>query len=460
MSNDTRLPAGFAILTVTSISAFLVPFMGAAMNIALPDIAAAFGFNAITLTWVSTAYLLASAMLLLPLGRLADLYGRRRFFMLGIAVFTVCSVLAAAAWSGPWLIAARALQGIGGSMAFPAATAILTDAFPREMRGRALGWNVTSVYLGLSLGPVLGGLLVHAWGWRSILWLMVPLGGAVFALAYLRLPRDTPPAGGRIDVVGSALFSAALGLLIFGFSRADRGAGQASVALALAGFWAFGAWELRTRDPMLDLRVFAANRMFLFSNLAALINYAATAAVGFLLSLYLQQVKGLTPAAAGLVLLVQPAIMTALSAYTGALSDRIAPRHLASAGMAMTAAGLLPMAWMDAATPLAWIVADLALLGLGFAFFSSPNTNAVMSAVERRHLGIASATLGTMRLTGQVLSLGLATLVLSLTMGAVPIEPATYPLLLESIRFTAGLFTALCAVGVGVSLYRGPKPIS
>jgi len=169
-------------------------------------------------------------------------------------------------------------------------------------------------------------------------------------------------------------------------------------------------------------------------------------------------VKGLRPAAAGLVLLVQPAIMTLLSSFTGALSDRVAPRFLASAGMAATAAGLLPMAWIDAATPLTWIVADLVLLGLGFAFFSSPNTSAVMGSVEKRHLGVASATLATMRLTGQVLSMGLAALVLSLVMGAVKIEPATLPLLLQSIRLIAGIFAGLCVVGVFVSLARDRSP--
>jgi MFS family permease len=305
---------------------------------------------------------------------------------------------------------------------------------------------------------VLGGLLVNAWGWRSILWVNVPLGVAILALAVAYLPQDTPHSETRVDVVGSVLFSLALGLLVYGFSRAATGLGQALIGLALLGFVAFGRWELTTQHPMLDVRVFASNRLFLCSNLAALINYASTSAVGFLLSLYLQNVKGLTPAAAGVVLLVQPAIMALLSSFTGALSDRVAPRFLASAGMAATAAGLLPMAWIGAATPLAWIVADLVLLGLGFAFFSSPNTSAVMGSVEKQHLGVASATLSTMRQTGQVLSMGLAALVLSFVMGTVKIEPATLPLLLQSIRLIAAIFAGLCVAGVFVSLSRDAPP--
>ncbi|HTZ19572.1 MAG TPA: MFS transporter [Opitutaceae bacterium] len=458
MTGGTRPHPVFAILAVTSVSAFVVPFMASAMNIALPSIAAEFAFGAVALTWVTMAYLLASAMLLLPFGRLADIFGRRRCFLIGTAAFTLFSGLAALASSGGWLITGRVLQGIGGAMAFPTAIAILTEAFPREQRGKALGINVTSTYLGLSLGPVLGGLLVHAWGWRSILWVNVPLGLVIFALAVRHLPADTPHSESRVDGVGSVLFSLALGLLVYGFSRATTGLGQTLIGLALLGFVVFGGWELRARHPMLDVRVFASNRLFLCSNLAALINYAATSAVGFLLSLHLQNVKGLTPAAAGVVLLVQPAIMTLLSAFAGALSDRVAPRFLASAGMAATAAGLLPMAWIAAATPLAWIVADLVLLGLGFAFFSSPNTNAVMGSVEKRHLGVASATLATMRLTGQVLSMGLAALVLSIVMGAAKIEPATFPLLLQSIRLIAVIFAVLCVVGVFVSLSRDAPP--
>jgi EmrB/QacA subfamily drug resistance transporter len=404
------------------------------------------------------AYLLASAMLLLPFGRMADIFGRRRCFLIGTAAFTVFSGIAALATTPGWLIAGRVLQGIGGAMAFPTSVAILTEAFPREQRGKALGINVTSVYLGLSLGPVLGGLLVNAWGWRSILWVNVPLGVAILALAVAYLPQDTPHSETRVDVVGSVLFSLALGLLVYGFSRAATGLGQALIGLALLGFVAFGRWELTTQHPMLDVRVFASNRLFLCSNLAALINYASTSAVGFLLSLYLQNVKGLTPAAAGVVLLVQPAIMALLSSFTGALSDRVAPRFLASAGMAATAAGLLPMAWIGAATPLAWIVADLVLLGLGFAFFSSPNTSAVMGSVEKQHLGVASATLSTMRQTGQVLSMGLAALVLSFVMGTVKIEPATLPLLLQSIRLIAAIFAGLCVAGVFVSLSRDAPP--
>jgi EmrB/QacA subfamily drug resistance transporter len=446
--------AGYAVLTVTAVSAFVTPFMSAAVNIALPSIAREFSFDAVGLAWVNMAYTLALAMLFLPFGRVADIFGRRRFFLIGTAVFTISSALTALAVSGDWLVAGRVLQGVGGAMAFPTATAILTEAFPREERGRVLGWNVTSVYLGLSLGPPLGGFLVHLWGWRSILWLNVPLGFVILALAIARLPHDTRRLRSRVDIVGSLFFSAALGVLVYGFSKAATATGLGLVGGAVAGLGMFGLWELRATDPMLDLRTFFSHRVFLFSNLAALINYSSTAAVGFLMSLYLQNVRGMSPSAAGGILLVQPVIMTALSAYAGALSDRVAPRYVASAGMATTAAGLLGLVWISPSTPLLWIAADLAVLGLGFAFFSSPNTNAIMGSVERKHLGVASATLSTMRTTGQVLSMSLVAMVLSLVMGGMKLEPVAYPLLLRSIRLSAAIFAVSCVVGVYVSLVR------
>jgi len=177
--------------------------------------------------------------------------------------------------------------------------------------------------------------------------------------------------------------------------------------------------------------------------------------VVFLLSLYLQYIRGFPPAAAGGILLVQPLIMAGLSSYTGALSDRVAPRLLASTGMGVTVAGLALLGFLGADTPLPWVVGTLVLLGIGFGLFSSPNTNAVMGSVERHHLGVASASIGTMRSTGQVLSMGFAALVLHLVMGDVPIEPSNYPLLMSSLRLIAGIFALLCLAGVFVSMARG-----
>jgi EmrB/QacA subfamily drug resistance transporter len=447
--------AAIAILIVTTLSAFVTPFMGAAINIALPAIGAELRLSAVTLTWVNTSYMLTTATLLLPFGRMADLYGRRRFFIFGTWMFTLFSILGALAPSGAWLLAARVFQGAGGAMVFANSAAILTSVFPSHQRGRVLGVNVTGVYLGLTLGPVLGGLLIHAFGWRSILWLNLPLGILIAFLAYRYLPHDARRTPQRMDMPGALLFIVALGSLIIGLSRAAGSGGRVLVLVSVALFVLWVLWERRARDPMLDLRLFMGNRVFLFSNLAALINYSSTFAVVFLLSLYLQYIKGMTASAAGGVLLIQPLVMALLAGAAGAMSDRIAPRILASTGMAVTAVGLVFLARLDVSTPNAHVMAVLAILGIGAGLFSSPNTNAIMGSVEARHLGVATAAMGTMRMSGQVLSMGFAALVLSLVMGPHPVTPENHASLLFSQRLLAALFAVLCLSGVFISLARG-----
>jgi len=214
-------------------------------------------------------------------------------------------------------------------------------------------------------------------------------------------------------------------------------------------------WEIRVGSPVLNMNLFRNNTVFAFSNLAALINYSATSAVGFLLSLYLQYVKALSPQNAGLVLVSQPVMMAIFSPLAGRLSDRIEPRIVASVGMALTTIGLLPFVFLNEGTPLGFIVASLVLLGFGFALFSSPNTNAVMSSVEHRFYGVASATLGTMRLTGQMLSMGIAMLILAIYVGKVQITAEYYALFLTSLKTAIGVFAVLCFVGIFASLARG-----
>jgi MFS family permease len=218
---------------------------------------------------------------------------------------------------------------------------------------------------------------------------------------------------------------------------------------------AFALWEARTASPLLDVSLFRKNRVFALSNLAALIHYSATFAVGFLLSLYLQYIKGFTPDGAGTVLVAQPAVMALLSPFAGRLSDVIEPRVVASLGMGMTAAGLLMLTFLVPDTSLGLILAALLLLGLGFALFSSPNTNAVMGAVEKRYYGVASGILGTMRLVGQMLSMGLVMLIFALYLGKAHIRPANYHLFLAGVRTAFAVFGVLCALGVFASLARG-----
>jgi len=430
--------------------------MVSSINIALPAMGREFNMSAVLMSWVPTSYILAAAMFLVPFGRLADIIGRKRIFSYGMWIFTVSSLLLAFSPSPAVLIALRTVQGFGSAMIFGTGMAILTSVFPANERGRVLGINVAAVYLGLSFGPVFGGFLTQQLGWRSIFLVNVPIGMLVIYFVSTKLKLEWAEAKGeKFDLVGSFIYSLSLVALMYGLSQLPAEIGMLLILLGLICTAAFVVWETRATSPLLNMDLFLHNIAFAFSNLAALINYSATFAVTFLMSLYLQYIKGFTPQHAGFILIAQPVVMAIFSPFAGRLSDKIEPRVVASIGMAFTAAGLFLFTFIDNDTSLGSIIAGLVLLGFGFALFSSPNTNAVMSSIEKRYYGVGSATLGTMRLTGQMMSMGIAMLIFALHIGSARITPENYPVFMTSVRTAFLIFAALCFAGIFASLARG-----
>jgi MFS family permease len=445
-----------AVLLVTSIAAFVTPFMAASVNIALPSIGTEYTIDAITLSWIATSFILSAAVFLIPFGRIADIRGRKKIFLYGGAIFGAASVLGALAWSPEILIAARAIQGIGGAMLFGTVAAIISSVYPLGERGRAMGTNIAITYLGLSLGPFLGGLMTQYLGWRSLFWLNTFLCAVLLIFTVWKLKSEWAEARGeKFDLAGSVIYGAGLVAVMFGFSELPAWYGFLALAVGLAVLIVFVKWESSTASPVLNISLFRNNQVFAFSNVAAFINYSATFAVGFLLSLYLQYIKGLNPVDAGIVMVAMPVVQAVFSPLTGRLSDRIEPRLLASSGMALTALGLLLLVFIGADTAIWYIIFCLVLLGAGFALFSSPNINAVMSSVDKKSLGVASATLATMRLTGQMFSLGIAMLLISLFMGHAQVTPEVYPQYILSLQTALAVFTALCIGGIFASMARG-----
>ena len=443
-------------LLVAVLSSFLTPFMVSSVNVALPALGREFGMTAVTLSWVPTSYLLAAAMFLVPFGRIADIHGRKKVFAWGISLYTAAAAVAAFAPSVPVLLSLRVLQGFGSAMIFGTGIAIVTSVYPPAERGRVLGITVSAVYVGLSLGPVLGGFLTQQFGWRSIFLANVPAGLAALYFLARHLPGEWAEAKGeRFDLGGAVIYAISLVAVMYGLTLLPAATGVLLILFGLLWIGVFILWELRAASPLLDMRLFTTNLTFSMSNVAALINYSATFAVTFLLSLYLQYIKGFTPQHAGMVLIAQPVVMAAFSPLAGRLSDRIEPRVVASLGMGFTAAALALFSLLDARTPLWFIIAVLLLLGFGFALFSSPNTNAVMSSIDRRSYGVGSAMLGTMRLTGQMLSMGLVMAIFALHIGRTRIAPEQYPLFLESARTAFLLSAVLCSAGIFASLTRG-----
>jgi len=444
-------------LLVAATASFLTPFMGSAINLAIPSIGREFNSTTFLLSWVATSYILASAAFLVPFGRLADIVGRKKIFITGVVSFCVSSLLCGLAWSIESLIAFRVLQGIGSAMIFGTGMAILTSVFPPRERGKVLGINVATVYIGLSLGPVLGGALNHNLGWASIFYFTAGISVFVIFLAVFKLKGEWAGARGeKFDLAGAVLYAVGLVSFMYGMSSiAASPRAKYLLILGLALMIMFIRHEIKVAQPVLNIRLFTRNVTFAFSNLAALINYSATFAVGFLLSLHLQVVMGYDSQKAGLILLSQPVIMALLSPFAGRLSDRVEPRVVASWGMTFTALGLFVLSFITKDTPLWLIIINLAVLGTGFALFSSPNSNAVMGSVEKRFYGVASSTLGTMRLTGQAISMAIVTLLLAMYIGNVELSNASTDLINKGAKTAFVIFTVLCVGGIFASLARG-----
>jgi EmrB/QacA subfamily drug resistance transporter len=449
------------LLVAITLGGFLGAFTVSATNIALPLIQSEFGLSAAEMTWIPLAYVLATAAALMPMGRIADLRGHKRSFIWGIRAFAILMLATAFSPSAGVLMGLRAAQGIAGALVITTSTAIVTFAYPIEERGKALGLFAAGPYLGLTLGPVLGGVIVHNAGWRALFMVAGAIGVAncFIPVWTTRGVEWRGPQQTHFDTPGSVLYAAALPALLLGFTMLSTRTGTILVAVGVAGLALFIWWETRAVDPILKIDLFRQNRVFAFSNLAAFINYAATLAVTFLMSLYLQYTKGLNPQTAGLVLVAGALVQAAFSPVAGKVSDRIEPRRVASGGMMLCVLGLLGLVFIGEATAYWYIIAMLCLLGLGFAFFAAPITHAVMGSVDKQHVGMASSTLAAVRWTGQNFSIGLAGLVLALVIGGQAIESSDYVKVLTAVRISFAIFALLCALGA-LALLVGPRHLA
>jgi EmrB/QacA subfamily drug resistance transporter len=443
-------------LIVVAVTSFLNPFLTSSVNLALPTIETEFGMNAVSISWIITSYLLSSAILLLPLGRWADFVGVTKIFRFGVLIFAATTLLCGFSTGGTYLIVARFLQGIGGAMTMSTGPAILVSVFDSKQRGKVLGISVSSVYLGLALGPFLGGVLTEQLSWRSIFYVSAFIGFIATVISFLYLSKevktDQPK---RINLSGSIIYAIALVVMIMGSSSIPSTLGWTMLIAGIGLLFLFFIVESRAAFPAIDTKLFTKNKLFTFSNLAALINYSATYAIVFLISLYLQQIKGLSPQKAGFILLAQPLLMAIFSPVFGRLSDKVQPRYLATTGMSICTAGLVFFTFTNQSTPLYVIILLLVLMGFGFALFSSPNMNTIMSSVTRSQYGLASGISATMRIVGQMVSMTIVTLFFSLYFGSSQVASVSHTLFLKCMSISFWVFAAICAVGIWFSFSRG-----
>jgi EmrB/QacA subfamily drug resistance transporter len=459
------------ILLITCMGSMMAPLDSTIVSVSLPVMTSDLNMSSQSAIWIPTAYLVSLAVLLLTMGRLSDIRGRKKIFIAGFGIFVLGSLLCSLALDGTQLIGFRVLQGVGAACIAATSTAIVTDVFPPKERGKALGINAMAVYIGLSLGPALGGLLTGIAGWRSIFWINIPIGVAVMLLAW-RFVQDTAEVRRqeRLDVPGVLLFSVGLTSLLITLTLGEQyGWGSIGIIglilLAVATLIIFVIVERRKgQAAMLDTSLVTGNRLFAAANFSALLNYAAYFSIAFMLSYYMQEILGYAILYTGFVLLVMPLTMAVLSPISGWASDRIGSRLLASAGMAIIAVGLLFMSTLTTSSDVLYIGSGLLVIGIGMGLFSSPNTSAVMGCVDRKRLGVASGTLSTMRFVGQAVSLAIMGAIIASVAGPDFIASLTVGTANSAVSadaFVRGMDavflvgSAIAAVGTVTSLARG-----
>ncbi len=450
-ARPARLAYKWRALMAVAIGTFMATLDSSIVNVSLPTLAHEFGADITTVEWVTMAYLLTVTGILLSVGRLSDMVGRKRVYSLGFVVFTLGSLLCALAGGINALVSARVLQAVGAAMLMANGAALLTAAFPRSERGKAMGLNGTIVAGGLTVGPALGGILIHALGWRSIFTINLPIGVVGTALgAFLLRPDEAAPYKERFDIAGALTLLVSLSSLLLALSKGEEWGWGAPQTVALLGLFAAGAVlfvaiERRVAHPTMDLSLFR-NRLFAAGSLSAVISYVAISAVIFLLPFYLFQLRGYTTRQMGLMLTVVPLTMAVVSPVSGWLSDRIGSRILSSAGMACIGAALALLSGLTASTGPLGIAGRLVLIGLGNGLFTSPNSSAIMGAVPPHRLGVASGMISTVRSLGMVIGVAVAGAVVAVQRARL-LEAGLPPM-----AALGGALSSAFLVGAGIAL--------
>jgi EmrB/QacA subfamily drug resistance transporter len=449
------------VLLAIGVSTFMSALDSSVANVILPVLERTFHSNVASVEWVVTIYLLVVSGLLLSFGRLGDLRSHKQIFILGFFIFVICSALCGLSVSIPMLVICRALQAMGAAMLFANSPAILTGNFPAEQRGQALGMQATMTYLGLTVGPSLGGWLTDQFSWRAVFFINVPVGILAIALSLAFIPAEREKKSAEpFDIPGAVIFMAGLCSLLFGLNQGSEWGWTSAPVLGLIGLAVvllavFTRVESRNPSPMLDLSLFRT-RLFAFASSSALINYIALYTVIFLMPFYLIQGRGFTTEHAGLLLTAEPLVMAISAPLSGTLSDRIGSRMLSTLGMVLMAVGLFMLSRMTAASSIEYILLSLGICGLGTGIFISPNTNALMGSAPKNRQGIASGVLATARNCGMVLGVGLAGATfttLQAVQTATGVSAASALFFAISISFT--ISAAIAALGIFVSAGRG-----
>ena len=447
------------VLLACCLAGFITPLLSTMMNLSLVNIGEEFGAGSHMLAYVNTAFLLSSVVFMVPMAKFGDIHGKKRTFILGVAIIAVACLMAPFSPSFWFLIGCRVIMGLGSACIVTTSISMITDVYPHEHRGGAIGLQTMCVYIGLAAGPALGGVLNDLLGWHSLFLLIVPIAVASIVCMTRFKAEISPNRGGRFDGKGAVVYGIAIVLSMGGMINLPETWAYVMLVVGVVFLAVFVAVELRTPYHLLNVRLFKG-RVFTGSCLATFMNYAASYSISYFLALYLQSIGGLSAMQAGILMLVQPAIQAVGTPYFGKLSDRVADKRLLpTAGMLITAAGIAIVMWYDVAPSFPLIVATMALVGFGLSVFSAPNTSVIMGSVDPRETGEASAMVAVMRQSGMMGSMGTAMLFLSLIMGSADnIVPETYGEFVEVLRYSFAICTVACLVGAVASMFRGREP--
>lgn len=456
------------VLIAAMITSFMTTFMSSSLNLSIPALESYFQVSAAAVSWIVSSYTISVAAMSLPMGKVADITSRRKVFLIGIAGFCAMSASSIFVKHIGVLIALRSLAGVFAAMIFATNNALLISSYPHKVQGKMIGYSTAATYIGLTAGPVVGGILNSKWGWRSIFIASVIISLTAFTAAYRAAlseqkravkTADKNSGSHSIDVTGVFLYIFAIISSLYGLSRMNSGPVAAALLIAgLAALVVFFRHESLHPDPIMKVSMFSQSRTFTFSSLAALLNYGATFAISYSISIYLQVIRGIPSSKAGLLLIVMPAVQALFSPLMGSLSDRIRPSKLASTGMGICTLTLMLFSYISENTPIAYVIGALCLTGLGFALFSSPNTNAILSCVDPSDYGIANSIIATMRTYGQSSGMAILSVITAYVLGTASLESSPAADILHMMHVSFLVFAGLSLIGIFFSLARDAKP--
>lgn len=447
------------ILFATSMGSFLNPMIATMVILALPAIGLDFGVSARDLGWMSTAFILATAILLVPASRLVDKIGYKKSYIIGGLIVGVSCFFSIFAPDYTTLIILRIIAGMGSAFVMITGLAILTRVYPANKRGMVIGVNTAMVYVGASMGPIIGGFLTEYAGWHSIFLMMIPLLLISALVMAIFLKQEFKNPWKSFDIKGTILYAAAIFCTMYGLSTiTDNG----SLFLAIAGVFLiviFMWYERKVAEPVLHVDMFFKNKRFARSSNTALLNYGCTYGAVYMVSLYLQSVGELSAVEAGFIIFFQPLIQAVMTPIAGKLSDHFDPRYLVTFGMALSAIGVILLAGLGLTSAVSYIAITQVFIGLGSALFSAPNTNAIMSAVPQKEYSSASSIVAVMRQLGMILSMAICMAAISIFVGGLNmLGPDMYPQFVQALQVSMLVCSGLAVIGIFFSWFRGKAP--